>query len=45
MFPQNPGQTVVSQPSAALAAKKLTEAALSGLFLGLAGVAPFWSER
>jgi putative ABC transport system permease protein len=39
VYPQNPGQIVVSQPSAALAAKKLTETALSGLFLGLAGVA------
>jgi putative ABC transport system permease protein len=39
MYPQNPGQIVVSQPSAALAAKQLTETALSGLFLGLAGVA------
>lgn len=39
MFPQNPGQIAVSQPSAALAAKQLTETALSGLFLGLAGVA------
>ncbi|MBS2532543.1 ABC transporter permease [Catenulispora sp. NF23] len=39
VYPQNPGQIVVSQPSAALAAKRLTETALSGLFLGLAGVA------
>ena len=39
MYPQNPGQIAVSQPSAALAAKQLTETALSGLFLGLAGVA------
>jgi putative ABC transport system permease protein len=39
VYPQNPGQIVVSQPSAALAAKQLTETALSGLFLGLAGVA------
>ncbi|MEY9926821.1 putative ABC transport system permease protein [Catenulispora sp. GP43] len=39
MYAQNPGQIVVSQPSAALAAKQLTETALSGLFLGLAGVA------
>lgn len=39
MYPQNPGRIMVSQPSAALAAKRLTEAALSGLFLGLAGVA------
>ena len=39
MFPQNPGQIVVSRPSDALAAKQLTETAFSGLFLGLAGVA------
>ena len=39
VFPQNPGQIMVSQPSDALAAKQLTETAFSGLFLGLAGVA------
>lgn len=39
VFPQNPGQIVVSRPSDALAAKQLTETAFSGLFLGLAGVA------
>ena len=39
VFPQNPGQIMVSRPSDALAAKRLTEAAFSGLFLGLAGVA------
>ncbi|MEY9889787.1 putative ABC transport system permease protein [Catenulispora sp. MAP12-49] len=39
IYPQNPGRIMVAQPSAALAAKKLTETALSGLFLGLAGVA------
>jgi putative ABC transport system permease protein len=39
MFPQNPGRIVVSRPSEALAAKRLTETAFSGLFLGLAGVA------
>ncbi len=39
VFPQNPGRIVVSRPSDALAAKRLTETAFSGLFLGLAGVA------
>jgi putative ABC transport system permease protein len=39
MFPQNPGRIMISRPSEALAAKRLTETAFSGLFLGLAGVA------
>lgn len=39
VFPQNPGRIEVSRPSDALAAKRLTETAFSGLFLGLAGVA------
>jgi putative ABC transport system permease protein len=39
VFPQNPGQIMISRPSDALAAKKLTETAFSGLFLGLAAVA------
>ena len=39
MFPENPGQIMISRPSDALAAKQLTETAFSGLFLGLAGVA------
>jgi putative ABC transport system permease protein len=37
--PENPGRVVVARPSEALAAKRLAEAAFSGLFLGLAAVA------
>jgi len=37
--PAAPGMVQVSQPSQALAAKRATEGAFSGLFLGLAGVA------
>ena len=37
--PAAPGMVQVSQPSQALAAKRATEGAYSGLFLGLAGVA------
>ncbi|MEU5258144.1 ABC transporter permease [Amycolatopsis sp. NPDC021455] len=39
LFPENPARIEVSRPSDALAAKRLTETAFSGLFLGLAGVA------
>jgi putative ABC transport system permease protein len=39
VFPPNPARIQVSRPSDALAAKRITETAFSGLFLGLAGVA------
>jgi len=39
VFPDNPARIEVSRPSDALAAKRITETAFSGLFLGLAGVA------
>jgi putative ABC transport system permease protein len=39
VFPANPARIVVSRPSDALAAKRISETAFSGLFLGLAGVA------
>jgi len=39
VFAENPGRIVVTRPSDALTAKRLTETAFSGLFLGLAGVA------
>jgi len=39
LFPENPARIEVSRPSDALAAKRITETAFSGLFLGLAGVA------
>ncbi|MEV4311584.1 ABC transporter permease [Actinocrispum sp. NPDC049592] len=39
VFPPNPARIEVSRPSDALAAKRITETAFSGLFLGLAGVA------
>ncbi|MFB9852818.1 ABC transporter permease [Micromonospora andamanensis] len=39
IFPERPGQVVVSRPSDALAAKRATEGSFSVLFLALAGVA------
>jgi putative ABC transport system permease protein len=39
LYPQSPGQVAVTRPSDALAAKQVTEATFSALFLGLAGVA------
>ncbi|AXG78239.1 ABC transporter permease [Streptomyces paludis] len=37
--PQNPGLAKISRPTDALAAKRSTQSAFSGLFIGLAGVA------
>ncbi|ANW18861.1 ABC transporter permease [Streptomyces clavuligerus] len=37
--PENPGEVLVSRPSDALAAREATESALTGLLLGLGGVA------
>jgi putative ABC transport system permease protein len=39
LYPELPGLVQVSRPSDALAAKRVTQASFSGLFLGLAGVA------
>ncbi|BCJ59638.1 ABC transporter permease [Micromonospora endophytica] len=39
IFPERPGQVVVSRPSDALAAKRATEGSFAVLFLALAGVA------
>jgi putative ABC transport system permease protein len=39
VYPERPGQVVVSRPSDALAAKRATENTFSTLFLGLAAVA------
>ncbi|SDG21626.1 putative ABC transport system permease protein [Lentzea fradiae] len=39
VFAERPSSVVVSRPSDALAAKRITDTAFSGLFLGLAGVA------
>lgn len=39
VYPQLPGMVLVSKPSEALAAKRATQTAFSGLFLGLAGIA------
>ncbi|WP_199512072.1 ABC transporter permease [Nucisporomicrobium flavum] len=39
VYPERPGQVIVSRPSDALAAKRATESAFSSLFLALAAVA------
>ena len=39
VYPGRPGTAIVTRPSDALAAKRLTESAFAALFLGLAGVA------
>jgi putative ABC transport system permease protein len=39
IYPENPGQVLVTRPSDALAAKRATENTYSALFLGLAAVA------
>lgn len=39
LYPQLPGLVQLSEPSAALQAKRLSQSSFSGLFLGLAGVA------
>jgi putative ABC transport system permease protein len=41
VFPENPTEVEVSRPSDALAAKRITITAFSGLFIGLAAVALF----
>lgn len=38
-YPEKPGQVQISRPSDALAAREATESALTGLLLGLGGVA------
>lgn len=38
-YPENPGEVLVSRPSDALAAREATQSALTGLLLGLGGVA------
>ncbi|MCT9076895.1 ABC transporter permease [Streptomyces fulvoviolaceus] len=38
-YPENPGEVRISRPSDALAAREATESALTGLLLGLGGVA------
>ena len=39
VYPQLPGMVLVSKPSEALATKRATQTAFSGLFIGLAGIA------
>ncbi|MEV6632698.1 ABC transporter permease [Actinoplanes sp. NPDC051470] len=39
VYPQSPGKAIVTRPSEALAAKRLTQTAFAALFLGLAGIA------
>ncbi len=39
VYPQRPGAAVVTRPSDALAAKRITQATFSSLLLGLAGIA------